>query len=206
MNYLFSPPSLDDLIRLLKAWRFWVLGALTGALLGAATFYIAPPPYRARATVNVDFNLEEAWPDETDRQQFYYLEREARKLEEIAWSDAEVISCLYYPSFDVKDLTGDSVPEIILRGMAGARGNWAGSILMYRNDRIEAVNPTETINGRVCSSLTGYWTYKDLDGDGVLDIQGQETEAKGLGRYFRSDQDRQSPVQPGSQSDHAQPA
>ena len=62
MNWLFSPPSLDDLIRVLKAWRFWVLGALTGALLGAALFYIAPPPYRARATVNVDFNLEEAWP------------------------------------------------------------------------------------------------------------------------------------------------
>jgi pimeloyl-ACP methyl ester carboxylesterase len=88
MNYFFSPPSLDDLIRLLKAWRFWVLGALAGALLGAALFYIAPPPYRARATVNVDFNLEEAWPQETDRQQFYYLERETRKLEEIAWSDA----------------------------------------------------------------------------------------------------------------------
>jgi hypothetical protein len=87
MNWLFSPPSLDDLIRLLKAWRFWVLGAFVGALLGAATFYIAPPPYRARATVNVDFNLEQAWPEETDRQQFYYLEREARKLEEIAWSD-----------------------------------------------------------------------------------------------------------------------
>ncbi len=87
MNLLFSPPSLDDLIRLLKAWRFWVLGALAGALLGAVLFYLAPPPYRARATVNVDFNLEEAWPQETDRQQFYYLERETRKLEEIAWSD-----------------------------------------------------------------------------------------------------------------------
>jgi capsular polysaccharide biosynthesis protein len=85
---LFSPPSLDDLIRLLRAWRFWVLGALVGALLSAAIFYIAPPAYRARATVNVDFNLEQAWPQETDRQQFYYLEREARKLEEIAWSDA----------------------------------------------------------------------------------------------------------------------
>jgi hypothetical protein len=35
----------------------------------------------------VDFNLEQAWPQETDRQQFYYLERETRKLEEIAWSD-----------------------------------------------------------------------------------------------------------------------
>lgn len=87
MSWLFSPPSLDDLIRLLKAWRFWVLGALTGATLGAALFYIAPPPYRARATVNVDFNLEQAWPEEIDRRQFYYLERETRKLEEIAWSD-----------------------------------------------------------------------------------------------------------------------
>ena len=87
MNLLFSPPTVDDLIRLLKAWRFWMLGTLAGALLGTAIFYIAPPPYRARATVNVDFNLEEAWPKETDRQQFYYLERETRKLEEIAWSD-----------------------------------------------------------------------------------------------------------------------
>ena len=88
MNFLYSPPSLDDLIRLLKAWRFWVFGALAGAVLGTAIFYIAPPPYRARATVNVDFNLEEAWPEESDRQQFYYLERETRKLVEIAWSDA----------------------------------------------------------------------------------------------------------------------
>jgi len=88
MNFLSSPPSLDDLIRLLKAWRFWSLGALVGALIGAAVFYIAPPSYRARATVLVDFNLEQAWPQETDRQHFFYLERETRKLEEIAWSDA----------------------------------------------------------------------------------------------------------------------
>jgi len=87
MTWLFSPPSLDDLIRLLKAWRFWTLGALIGALLGTLVFYIAPPPYRAQATVLVDFNLEEAWPQETDRQQFFYLERETRKLEEIARSD-----------------------------------------------------------------------------------------------------------------------
>jgi hypothetical protein len=87
MRWLFSPPSVDDLIRLLKAWRFWSVGALTGALLGAGLYYIAPPPYRAHATVLVDFNLEQAWPEETDRQQFYYLERETRKLKEIAWSD-----------------------------------------------------------------------------------------------------------------------
>jgi capsular polysaccharide biosynthesis protein len=87
MTSLFSPPSSDDLIRLLKAWKFWVLGAVVGALIGAAVYYIFPPDYRARATVNVDFNLEQAWPKETDRQQFYYLERETRKLEDIAWSD-----------------------------------------------------------------------------------------------------------------------
>lgn len=87
MHWLFSPPSMDDLIRLLKAWRFWSVGALAGALIGGAVYYIAPPPYRTHATVLVDFNLEQAWPQETDRQQFYYLERETRKLEEIAWSD-----------------------------------------------------------------------------------------------------------------------
>ncbi len=87
MHWLFSPPSMDDLIRLLKAWRFWSVGALVGALIGGAVYYVAPPPYRAHATVLVDFNLEQAWPQETDRQQFYYLERETRKLVEIAWSD-----------------------------------------------------------------------------------------------------------------------
>ncbi|MCC6499613.1 MAG: hypothetical protein IT313_05010 [Anaerolineales bacterium] len=84
---LFSPPSLDDLTRLLKAWKFWTLGAILGAAIGAAVYFVAPPPYQARATVVVDFNLEEAFPQDTDRQYFYYLERETRKLEEIAWSD-----------------------------------------------------------------------------------------------------------------------
>ena len=87
MNTILTPPTLDDLIRLLKAWRFWMLGAIIGAVIGAAVYYIVPPPFRAKATVNVDFNLEQAWPKDTDRQQFYYLERETRKLEEIAWSD-----------------------------------------------------------------------------------------------------------------------
>lgn len=88
MNFLFSPPSAADLIRLLKAWRFWVLGGFVGGLIGSTIYLVVPPPYQARATVLVDFNLEEAWLEETDRQQFYYLERETRKLEEIAWSDA----------------------------------------------------------------------------------------------------------------------
>ncbi|RME86952.1 MAG: hypothetical protein D6770_10650 [Anaerolineae bacterium] len=87
MHNLLSPPSFDDLLRLLKAWRLWVLSALVGALLGTALYAIAPPPYRAQATVVVDFNLEDAWPQEPDRRLFYYLERETRKLAEVAWAD-----------------------------------------------------------------------------------------------------------------------
>jgi len=102
MNLLFSSPSLDDLIRLLKAWRFWVLGALIGSAIGAVVYYVAPPPYRARAVVNVDFNLEQAWPKDTDRQQFYYLERESRKLVEIAWSD-EVLAELNSPMAELRN-------------------------------------------------------------------------------------------------------
>ena len=104
MKYLLSAPSLDDLIRLLKAWRFWMLGAIFGAVLGAAIYYIVQPPYRAQATVNVDFNLEQAWPQDTDRQQFYYLERESRKLEEIAWSDAVMSQLSSKFAIPVEDL------------------------------------------------------------------------------------------------------
>jgi hypothetical protein len=129
MNLLFSPPSLDDLIRLLKAWRFWVLGMLAGALLGTAIFYIAPPPYRACATVNVDFNLEEAWPEEVDRRQFYYLERETRKLEEIAWSD-DVMQT-------VADVTGKEVAALrdgVLSLSQPAEAGWH----FYADDRDRA--------------------------------------------------------------------
>jgi hypothetical protein len=104
MNKLFHSPSAEDLSHLLKAWRFWLLMAIAGALISTAVYYAAPPPYRAKATVNVDFNLEEAWPDDIDRQQFYYLERESRKLEEIAWSD-DVLKT-------VSDSSGISVSEL----------------------------------------------------------------------------------------------
>ena len=87
-TWLLAPPSLDDLIRLLRAWRFWVLGALAGGLLGAAVYAVFPPEYRARAVVTVDFNLEQSWPDDPDSQLFYYLDRESRKLVDVAWADA----------------------------------------------------------------------------------------------------------------------
>ncbi len=106
MTWLFSSPSTDDLIRLLKAWKFWVLGAIIGALIGAAVYYLVPATYRARAVVDVDFNLEQAWPAETDRQQFYYLERETRKLVEIAWSDAVMKSLSSEMDVSVDELRG----------------------------------------------------------------------------------------------------
>lgn len=99
---LFSSPSLDDLIRLLKAWRFWVLGALIGSALGAAVYFIFPPEYRAKATVNVDFNFEQAFPTNTDRQDFYYLERESRKMVELAWSD-DVLNELNAPIDELRE-------------------------------------------------------------------------------------------------------
>jgi uncharacterized protein involved in exopolysaccharide biosynthesis len=120
MYWLFSSPSAEDLIRLLKAWRFWSVGALVGALLGAGVYYIAPPPYRAHATVLVDFNLEQAWPEETDRQQFYYLERETRKLEEIARSD--MVMGLVVEA--VGDITTEQLRNGTLSLSQPAEGGW----------------------------------------------------------------------------------
>lgn len=102
MNLLLTPPSLDDLIRLLKAWRFWVLSAIIGSAIGAVFYYIVPPPYRAKATVNVDFNFEQAFPVNTDRQDFYYLERETRKMVELAWSD-EMLAQLNAPVEELRN-------------------------------------------------------------------------------------------------------
>ena len=88
MSFLLTPPSSDDLTRLLKAWRFWLLAALIGGLLGTLIYFLAPPAYRVRATVQIDFNIEEAYKPTQDKQSFYYVEREVRKLEDLAYSDA----------------------------------------------------------------------------------------------------------------------
>jgi len=88
LTVLLAAPDAADIARLLKAWRFWVAAGIAGALLGATAFVAFPPAYRASATVVVDFHMEQAWPQSVDREQFYYLERETRKLMEIAASDA----------------------------------------------------------------------------------------------------------------------
>ena len=138
MDYLFTAPSNEDLVRLLRAWRFWVLGAILGALIGAVLYAIVPPSYRAKATVNVDFNLEQAWPKETDRQQFYYLERESRKLEEIAWHDGIMEQLAAQFNLRVEDLRDGK-----LQLSQPAEAGWH----FYADDR----------NPKIAASLASAW-------------------------------------------------
>jgi hypothetical protein len=167
MTFLLTSPSIEDLIRLLRAWRFWMLGALIGVLIGAALYYIVPPPYRAKATVNVDFNLEQAWPQETDRQQFYYLERESRKLEELAWSD-EIMSQLSSQfTISVEDLRGgklllsqpseagwhfyadDNDPQIA----EGLASTWASAFTLKVQSEIQAGDINEFVKLEVTQAV-----------------------------------------------------
>src|SRR5258708_1980930 len=120
MNLLFALPASDDCVDLLQAWKFWLLGAVVGALIAAAVYFIAPPPYRARASVNVDFHLEQAWPQNTDRAQFYYLDRETRKLEEIAFSD----SVLDAVALQVNGVSVDQMRNGKLQLSQPASGAW----------------------------------------------------------------------------------
>ena len=123
---LFVSSSVDDVIQLLQAWRFWLLSGLVGALLGGLVYFIFPPDFRARATVVVDFNMEQAWPVDSDRELFYYLEREARKLEEVAWSDAT----LGMVAEEVGDISTSDLRSGVLELSEPADGGWH----FYAND------------------------------------------------------------------------
>ena len=88
-KWLLRPPSTDDLLQVLRAWRLWLLAAIIGAFLGYGSYYLFPPDFRAQAAVNVDHNLEIAWPDASkERDLMTYLSRETQKLVELAWDDA----------------------------------------------------------------------------------------------------------------------
>jgi len=117
---LFASSSTDDLIQLLQAWRFWLLAGLLGALLGWAAYTVFPPQFRARATVVVDFNMEQAWPVDSDRELFYYLEREARKLEDVALSD-EVMTAV---ANEVGDVSVEELRSGVLELSEPSDGGW----------------------------------------------------------------------------------
>jgi capsular polysaccharide biosynthesis protein len=85
---ILKPPSYDDLLRILSAWRVWIVGAVLGAAVASALYLIVPPAYRAQATVLVDQHVEQVIPQEqTDLRKFNYLQRETDKLLVIAWND-----------------------------------------------------------------------------------------------------------------------
>jgi capsular polysaccharide biosynthesis protein len=87
-TWLLRPPSQEDVQRVLKAWRLYIIGAILGGGIAWVVYGLFPPPFQAQATVIVDHNLEESFPRYPDREVFYFLERETEKLVEIAWSDA----------------------------------------------------------------------------------------------------------------------
>jgi uncharacterized protein involved in exopolysaccharide biosynthesis len=85
---MLRPPAYDDLLHLLAAWRVWIGGAVMGAAIASIVYLIAPPPYRAQATVLVDQNVEKViLQEQTDLSKNTYLQRETDKLVDIAWSD-----------------------------------------------------------------------------------------------------------------------
>ena len=85
---MLKPPAYADLLHLLAAWRIWIGGAVLGAAIASIVYLVAPPLYRAQATVLVDQNVEQVIPVEaTDLRKFNYLQRETDKLVDIAWAD-----------------------------------------------------------------------------------------------------------------------
>ena len=79
--------SPGHLVRVLQSWRLWVVGALVGALLGWGVYAFFPPPYRSRAVVVVDYNIEDLWISRLNIQYSFYYLRETRKLDAVAFSD-----------------------------------------------------------------------------------------------------------------------
>jgi hypothetical protein len=100
------PQAHDPIAEALSAWRLWLLGALVGAVLALVIYQIAPPAYRARATVVVDNNLEEAWVFFPDRQLFQFLARETERLEVLTESDTVLEAVATETGISVPDLRG----------------------------------------------------------------------------------------------------
>jgi len=149
-------------------------------------YYIAPPDFRARATVVVDFNMEQAWPVDSDRELFYYLEREARKLEEVARSD----ETLTIVANGVGDVTVSDLRSGILELSEPSDGGWhfyASDPSSARAEQLASI----WADAFVAQVRTGIATATALDasrkaleadpGNAELQTQVADLEAKSLG-------------------------
>jgi hypothetical protein len=85
-NRLLNVDTHDSLVRVLQSWRLWIIGAIAGALIASGVYALFPSAYRAKAVVVVDHNLEQ-FLDIPPEDHFYFLGRETRKLQALAWSD-----------------------------------------------------------------------------------------------------------------------
>lgn len=102
-DQLKASDGLTKLALILQNWKVLLISMLVGAVIGQAIFSLFPPPFKARAVMIMDQNLEEVFPAAPDREIFYFLERETQKLEAIAWSDVvleEVIASVDGYSLD----------------------------------------------------------------------------------------------------------
>jgi hypothetical protein len=120
IEWLLPSNAPDPLSMLLLAWRLWVLGAVLGGLAGVVLYTMLPPDFEARATVVVDNNLESAWQFFPDKSLFYFLDREARKLEEVAWADAT----LQVVAAEVKGTSVDNLRGGVLLLSQPAEAGW----------------------------------------------------------------------------------
>lgn len=90
----------------LYQWRIWLMGAALGVVIALVWFAIAPPGYRAQATVLVDQNVEQAWTYFPDRQLFQFVRRETARLVELAWSDEVLKEVAQTSGLGVEELRG----------------------------------------------------------------------------------------------------
>jgi len=102
---LLTVDSPSHLVRVLQSWRLWLVAAMLGALLGWGVYALFLPPYRAQASVVVDYNVEDYWISKLNTQYSFFYQRETRKLKEIAYSD-ETLGML------VEQVGGVSVQEL----------------------------------------------------------------------------------------------
>ncbi len=189
---LFRPPTLGDIVAALLAWRWLLLLGVVGAGIGALLYTLWPPPYRARAEVIVDYNLEEAFPEGTDRELFYFLGRENKKLRPLAWSDAvlERTAAALHQEVDPRWRQGvlllreerdgawhfwaeAATPEQAQR-LASA---WARAFLEVAREKIGVARRIQALQARAEVGL--------LDAEGLAALERLQTESAGLSPYIQ---------------------
>jgi uncharacterized protein involved in exopolysaccharide biosynthesis len=116
---LLRPPTFEDILHVLTAWRVWMGGAILGAIIAGLLYMLFPPYYRAQATVLVDQNAEQAVPEEqTDLTKYAFLQRETDNLIEIAWADITISRVAAQTSLPVEKLR-DSLLHLSQPGNGG---------------------------------------------------------------------------------------